>query len=237
MIRVYQKLSGGARDAGQDDALLQEEEAMLSTISRLYIRELFAFRQQMTESFPDAVLKIEQAFRSEAMYLSFTLSFSEGEKLHTIALLEQMEASGRIAAWEDCEQEKHPSLSFLLEKRPRRNTLPREVRGYVFLRAIGPLYYYHVRLLPEEIPDLRLQGINASTGHIFVSQTEMHGVLTLDFALDLGQRLLLWCYQGKEDAVVATAMLRQMSHLIIEKEEGLSIRHQDTQPGGVSLSP
>ncbi len=110
MIRVYQKLSGGARDAGQDDALLQEEEAMLSTISRLYIRELFAFRQQMTESFPDAVLKIEQAFRSEAMYLSFTLSFSEGEKLHTIALLEQMEASGRIAAWEDCEQEKHPSL-------------------------------------------------------------------------------------------------------------------------------
>jgi hypothetical protein len=79
--------------------------------------------------------------------------------------------------------------------------------------------------------------MNASTGQRFVSQTEKHNVLTLDFALDLGQRLLLWCSQGNEKTVVATAMMRQMSHLIIEKEEGLSLQRQNTRPGGVSLSP
>lgn|SRR5579883_664124 len=238
MIRVYKQFDGTYGDAVQDNAFQSDEEMILSMIAQWYTRELLAFRQQMAESFPDAVLKRERAFRSEPLYLSFTLSFSlEGERHSIIALLEEMEVSGRIAAWEDCEQEKYPSLCFLLEKQPRKETLPRDVRGYVFLRAIGPLYYYHARLLPEEIPDLSLRGMNASTGQRFVSQTEKHNVLTLDFALDLGQRLLLWCSQGNEKTVVATAMMRQMSHLIIEKEEGLSLQRQNTRLGGVSLSP
>lgn len=237
ILRVYQELNEKHRDTGQNDALLLDEETMLSSISRMYTRELLAFRQRMTEGFPDAVLKIERAFHSDPMYLSFILTFSEDERSHTVALLEQMMASGYIVAWEDCEQEKHPSLRWLLDKQPRRKTLPRDVRGNIFLRAIGPLYHYHVRIFPEEIPDLSLRGINASTGQVFVSQTEKHGVLTLDFALDLGQRLLLWCSQGNENTVVATALMRQMSHLIVEREEGFHIRHQDARSGGVSLSP
>ena len=225
--RIYQGLK---RALDLNGASVPNEQALLE----IYTRELLELRHLVLNLFPDALVEREKLFRSEPLYLSYLVSTS-AEKHQVGSVIDQLVADGHIAAWEDCELAKYPSLRWLLEKQPRTTMLPKDLLGRVFLRSIGPLFDYHLRVFPEELSHLSLRGINASTGQCFVSEVENYGVLVLNFSLDLGDTLLLWVYQC--NTVVATAMIRQMAHLMVEKEEGVHIRDRDTVSGGVSLSP
>ena len=231
--RIYRHLRTAFLDLGH--VFAPSEETPLNAFSEVSAKELLQLRQHVLNVFPDATIEREKLFRAEPVYISLVV-LTSAENSQVASSLDQMAAEGHIAAWENVDQVKRPSLCWMLGKRPRSFKLSRDLQGYLQTRDFG---IYHLRVFADDLPDLRLAGINASTGQSVSSPSECENeVITLDFSLDLGNWLLLWCYQGKHEPeqTVATAMLRLMSHITIEQEEGIHIQHWHSA-SGVSLSP
>ncbi len=234
--RIYQRLKRASLlpDLDLGDAFALGEETILEGLTQINVRELLELRSQLITIFPDALIEREKLFQSEPMYLSLLVTTSAEKHLVTSAL-DQMGIDGLVAAWEDTDQERHPSLRWMLTIWPRSFSLPHALQGYMRTKDI--VGSYHLRVM-KTTPNLVMVGINDSTGRPVFSTREENDVITLDFSLDLGERLLLWCSQGQgnDDAPVATAMLHRLSRLFLEKEDGISIHHL-TISGGFSQSP